>query len=269
MAHKHTLKFAVAALLVTLLMFALFLAPRVGLAKSEKTKDLGLQLQVQSSAQHVDTIPILATVESRVESVTFRASKDDCSYELGTVSAAPYAVQWSPRDLRCGPGLYQVSASAQHVSGKIESQQLPLQLTIKYRALAPQAQGTVQYGVSTSADQYPPVAGTAVDQNVRVITMPAAVAYEKIVIDAAAVMVKESGGEFDGEFRIFDALSKRALDSAIARNPTTAQTARVHAELTPQAGNVHDLYFQFRSTQLFSAVRLVSYDITVQRFVPE
>jgi hypothetical protein len=157
---------------------------------------------------------------------------------------------------------------AVHQSGQFESATRSIYIDHK-PILDPSWSGVQEanpaYNVASSSDVYPPAAGSSASQTVYTMTTPAGAA-EHFAISFKITGRKESGGAFDLDFRVFDATTGNVVATGKLQNPSGSASHLIETIFVPTAGQ-HTLQFQFESSQLFSAVLLESYEISVQRYI--
>ena len=250
-----------------MIMLALHYGPQeqsVGLVANPKDapKELGLTLQISPTVAYTtDKITLIATTDKKVENVTFSAANSDCKEIITTISSIPYSTVWAA-DTNCGFGKYTISATAVHASGKYETKTQTIILKEKNIV----SQQNSNYKVSTSADTYPPAGGTSAQQTFATLkTPPAQEQNEQFTIHLTVTGQKWSGGTFNMDYRVFDKTTSTVLATGSLLNPvqTTENTLQTTVTI-PAVGEEHDIAFQFKSSQLFSAVMLHGYSIIIE-----
>lgn len=241
--------------------------PTVSGMTSARHRDDSLRVSTTPSGTALlsDTILITAIADGRVRGVMFSAEKGRCKLHLGTVQNPPYTVSWKPETARCGAGKYEIEAKAiVSARGKDEAE-----TKITILAAPPPEPILVSndaYDATTTSTGYPPEPGTSSSQTFATIQLPATTTPNqqfRITLDLAGI--KASGGGQNLDYRVFDQTTSAVLLSGSIPAPTEMTSATGSATLTvPTVGEQHTLLFQFRSSQLFSAVTLHSFSIRIE-----
>lgn len=231
----------------------------------DKDADLGLTFDVSpaENAYSDDIVKLTSTTSKPVQNVTFVMARGSCQ-RLEAITTPPYTVSWTPLSSGCGDGEYSLSATAWHASGKFE--RLSENLNVRTRLPPPDPIRLSDSALNTesSANTYPPETGTSANQNFARATTQAVNPGTTFRATLNVVGVKTSSGTFNLDYRIWDATDDRILANDALVSPGTATSGSISASFTADEGESHELVFQFKSSELFSAVKLVSYDATIE-----
>lgn len=200
-----------------------------------------------------------------------------CTVNLDSDYSYPYSVQWKPAATAatCGYGTYTLAATLIH-----EKAQVSATTTVTLETTTPTIiiQGypvikdsavtlaNPSFSTITTADTYPPAIGTNSQQIFASLMTPATqLANEQILFIVNVNGKKISGGTFNLDYRVYDATTSTIIGSGTITDPTTATASSlVFTRIIPSPSS-HNVVFQFKSSSLFSALVLNSYDISMYR----